>query len=69
MAQPAPGLTLAQAALNVETKMNTLKAMAPDDYNEQQRLIRNDVELKAIQNLFDGLKPQGKSSPFFLSFL
>jgi len=50
---------LEQAALNVQNKIVSLKAMAPNDYNQQQRLIDTDVELKALQALFEGLKLQG----------
>ena len=67
MAQPAE-LTLGQAAKNVEDRIISLKAMAPNDYNQQQPLIAADLELKALQALFEGLKLRGLLSFFFFFF-
>jgi len=62
-------LTLEQAALNVQNKIISLKAMAPNDYNQQQHLIDTDVELKKLEALVQALSLQGFLSFAFLSFL
>jgi len=59
---------LEQAALNVQNKIVSLKAMAPNDYNQQQRLIDTDVELKKLETLVQALSLQGFLSLFSSSF-